>query len=103
MQNNIDEARNLKVVLGAFEKLSSLKINFYKSELFFKGSAGDRSSIKKFTELFGCKEGSLPFCYLGMPMYFHMLSNKDGNSVEEHFVKKCLVVGKENSYLPVVD
>jgi hypothetical protein len=59
-------------------------------------------SSKKFTELFGCKEWNLPFCYLGMPMLFHMLSNKDGNSVEEHF-EKCLVVGKENSYLPVVD
>ena len=89
MQNNIDEAMNLKVVLGAFEKLSILKINFYKSELFFFGSARDRRSIKKFTELFGCKEGSFPFCYLGMPMYFHMLSNKDGNSVEEHFEKNA--------------
>lgn len=35
MKNNIDEARNLKIVLGAFEKLSVLKINFYKTELFF--------------------------------------------------------------------
>jgi hypothetical protein len=38
MENNIVEAENLNIVLGAFEKLSGLKINFYKSELFFFGS-----------------------------------------------------------------
>lgn len=48
MEDNIDEAENLKVVLGAFEKLSGLKINFYKSELFFFGSAGDIRSSQSF-------------------------------------------------------
>ncbi len=35
----LDEARDLKLVLSAFEKLSCLKINFHKSELFCYGKA----------------------------------------------------------------
>ena len=38
MENNVEDARNLKLVLGAFEKLSGLKINFHKSELFCFGN-----------------------------------------------------------------
>jgi hypothetical protein len=32
-------AKNLKVLLCAFEKLSGLKINFHKSEMYCKGGA----------------------------------------------------------------
>jgi len=39
MESDIEGARNLKLVLGAFEKLSGLKINFHKSELFSCGTA----------------------------------------------------------------
>ena len=38
MENNVEDARNLKLVLGAFEKLSGLKINFHKRELFCFGN-----------------------------------------------------------------
>lgn len=34
MEHNLEEAKNLKLVLSAFERLSGLKINFHKSELF---------------------------------------------------------------------
>jgi hypothetical protein len=44
-------ARNLKLVLVAFEKLSGLKINFHKNELFCFGGAKDRG--KEYVELFG--------------------------------------------------
>ena len=39
MESDIEGARNLKLVLGAFEKLSDLKINIHKSELFSSGTA----------------------------------------------------------------
>jgi hypothetical protein len=39
MENNLEEAKNLKLVLCAFEKLSGLKINFHKSEVFCFGEA----------------------------------------------------------------
>ena len=34
MDHDLDKARNLKLLLCAFEELSGLKINFHKSELF---------------------------------------------------------------------
>jgi hypothetical protein len=56
LEDDLEEARNLKLVLVAFEKLSGLKINFHKSELFCFEAAKDRG--KEYVELFGCVEGS---------------------------------------------
>jgi hypothetical protein len=39
MEHDIEKARNLKLILAAFEQLSGLKINFHKSELFCFGEA----------------------------------------------------------------
>ena len=74
LEDNLEEAKNLKLVLGAFEKLAGLKINFHKSELFCFGAAKERG--KEYVELFGCVEGTFPFRYLGIPMHFRRLSNK---------------------------
>lgn len=41
IENDLEGANNIKLVLGAFEKLSGLKINFHKSELFCFGLARD--------------------------------------------------------------
>jgi hypothetical protein len=35
MEHDIDKAKNMKLLLSAFEQLSGLKINFHKSEIFF--------------------------------------------------------------------
>ena len=35
--------KNLKFILGAFEQMSDLKINFHKSELFLFGEAIDKN------------------------------------------------------------
>jgi hypothetical protein len=35
MEHDLEKAKNLKLILLAFEHLSGLKINFHKSELFF--------------------------------------------------------------------
>jgi hypothetical protein len=39
MKHDLEKAQNLKLILTAFEQLSLLKINFYKSELFYFGDA----------------------------------------------------------------
>jgi hypothetical protein len=39
MEHNIDQARNIKLLLSAFEQMSGLKINFHKSEIFCFGRA----------------------------------------------------------------
>jgi hypothetical protein len=86
LDDDLEKARNLKLVVSAFEKLSGLKINFHKSELFSFGDTREKAA--KYVELFGCKEGDLPFRYLGIPMSYRKLSNKDWSPVEERFQKK---------------
>lgn len=72
MENDLKEARYLKMILCAYEKLSGLKINFHKSEMFCYGKA-EREDI--YESLFGCKMGSYPFRYLGLPMHYRRLAN----------------------------
>jgi hypothetical protein len=52
MKHDLEKAKNLKLVLSAFEQLSGLKINFYKGELFCFGGAQDE--VSAYAELFGC-------------------------------------------------
>jgi retron-type reverse transcriptase len=75
MEHNFDLAKNLKLVLSAFEQLSSLKINFHKSEIFYFREAKDYES--QYEQLFGCKKGAFLFRYLGIPMHHRKLNNKD--------------------------
>ena len=56
MEDDLDEAKNLKLVLVAFEKLSGLKINFHKSELFCYEVAKDDQN--EYTQIFRCDMGS---------------------------------------------
>ena len=44
MEHDIEKGRNLKLILSAFERLSGLKINFHKSELFCFGEAQAEAS-----------------------------------------------------------
>jgi len=86
MEDDLDKAKNPKTVLYAFKKLSGLKINFHKSELFYFGEAKEK--VDAYVALFGCKEGVIPFRYLGIPMSHRKLSNKDWGIIEERFQKK---------------
>ena len=52
MDHDLDKARNLKLLLCAFEELSGLKINFHKSELFCFGDAVE--SAPEYAKFFGC-------------------------------------------------
>ena len=73
MDHDLDKARNLKLILCAFEQLSGLKINFHKSEIFCFGDAKEHEQA--YSDLFGCKAGAYPFRYLGIPMHFRKLRN----------------------------
>jgi hypothetical protein len=77
----------LRLVLSAFEKLSGLKINFHKSDLFCFGDTKER--VAEYVRLFVCKEGEFPFRYLGIPMSSSRLFNRDRRAVEERFQKKA--------------
>jgi hypothetical protein len=72
--------------LCAFEKLSGLKINFHKSEMYCFGEA--KMMQDEYSVVFGCQNGSFPFKYLGIPMHSRKLSNKDWKTVEERIEKR---------------
>jgi hypothetical protein len=86
LDHDLEKARNLKLLLIAFEELSGLKINFHKGEVFCFGEAKDNEL--QYEQLFGCKKGSFPFKYLGIPIHFRKLNNKDWEMIEERIEKK---------------
>jgi hypothetical protein len=86
MEHDLVQAKNLKLVLSAFEQLSGLKISFHKRELYCYGAAKDLEF--EYARLFGCKTGNTPFKYLGILMHHRKLSNKDWIIIEEKFQKK---------------
>jgi hypothetical protein len=59
MKHNIDQARNIKLLLSAFEQMSGLKINFHKNKFFCFGQSKDEK--RQYEQLFGCQIGSYPF------------------------------------------
>jgi hypothetical protein len=81
MEHDLEKARNLKLILAAFEQLSGLKINFHKSELFCFGEAQD--SVADYVELFGCGQGQFPIRYLGIPIHYRRLTIAEWKLVEE--------------------
>jgi hypothetical protein len=81
MEHNLEKAKNLKLILSAFEQLSGLKINFHKSELYCFGEAQDQTQL--YAELFGCNLGEFPIRYLGIPIHFRRLTNAEWKIVEE--------------------
>jgi hypothetical protein len=75
LDHDQSSARNLKLLLCAFEKLLGLKINFHKSEIFCFGEAKDMHDA--YSSIFGCQCGTYPFKYLGIPMHCKRLGNND--------------------------
>jgi hypothetical protein len=75
MEHNIDQARNIKLLLSAFEQMSGLKINFHKNIFFCFGQSKDEK--RQYEQLFRCQIGSYPFHCLGIPMHYRKLNNKD--------------------------
>jgi hypothetical protein len=73
MENDLEQATNMKLLLCAFERLSGLKINFHKSELICYGEAKQRENL--YTELFWCDLGHYPFRYLGILMHHKKITN----------------------------
>jgi hypothetical protein len=86
MGHDIEKARNLKLILSAFEQLSGLKINFHKSELFCFGQALDEAHL--YSELFGCGLGCFPISYLGIPIHHRRLTIAEWKHVEERLQKR---------------
>ncbi|WVZ53069.1 hypothetical protein U9M48_004057 [Paspalum notatum var. saurae] len=86
MDNDLEHARNTKLLLCAFEQILGLKINFHKSETFCFGVA--QQNLTAYMQLFGCNSGDLPIRYLGIPIHYRRLSNTDWRKFDECFEKR---------------
>jgi hypothetical protein len=86
MDHNFDQARNMKLIWMAFEKLAGLKINFHKSEIFCFSEAKDHE-LQYTNNYLDVKKGSYPFRYLGIPMHYRKMNNKNGKLANVHVVK----------------
>jgi hypothetical protein len=62
MEHDLDKARNLKLIISAFEQLSGLKFNFHKSDVFCFGEAQDDTNL--YAELLSRELGNFPISYL---------------------------------------
>lgn len=76
----------MKLILCIFEQLSGLKNNFHKRKIFYFGKAKDME--EQYKNIFECETVSLPFRYLGVPIHYRKLLNKEWNPVETRFEKK---------------
>lgn len=93
MDHDQEKACNMKILLSAFEQLSSLKINFHMSELFCFGEA--QAMENQYTKTFGCASGEFPLTYLGIPIHDRKLTNAEWKGVLERFEKRlCSWKGK---------
>lgn len=72
MEHGLKKARNLKLILSAFEQLSRLKINFHKSDLYCFGDAQNEAHL--YADLFRCGQGKFLINYLGIPIYYRRLT-----------------------------
>ncbi|WVZ95943.1 hypothetical protein U9M48_041644 [Paspalum notatum var. saurae] len=71
MHHNLEEARNMKLLLCAFEQIS-IKVNFSASAKQRRLNTLNCSAVK----------------YLGIPMHYRKLRNADWGSVEDKFEKQ---------------
>ncbi|WVZ50896.1 LOW QUALITY PROTEIN: hypothetical protein U9M48_002103 [Paspalum notatum var. saurae] len=92
MDHDLEMARNMKLILCAFQQLSGLKINFSKSEIYCFGNA--QNHLDQYMEIFGCKIGEFHFSYIGIPIHFKKLS-ADGKK-SKNGSRNVLAAGKAN-------
>ena len=84
-KNNPDQLACLRWILMWFEALSGLKINLSKSEIFL---IGGRENIEVLTAELGCRAGSLPTTYLGLPLGAPHKSVRMWDTIEERFRRR---------------
>ena len=66
IKEDIDIAKNMKILLYIYELMTGLKINFSKSEVIMINGADDM--YLHYAELFNCQTGTFPLKYLGVPV-----------------------------------
>ena len=86
LKDDIDVARNMKLLLYIYELMFGLKINFSKSEVIMIN--GNDDLYLQYAELFNCQTITFPLKYLGVPVSPARLHVKDWLILEERNEKK---------------
>ena len=84
---NKDQLKFLSWILMWFEVMSGLKINLNKSEII---PIRPVANVEELTSELGCKVGSLPTSYLGLPLGAKHKALGVWDSVEERFRKRLV-------------
>ena len=84
---------NIKAILMCFEAVSGLRVNFFQSEMI--GVRVDEDRLAILADLFGCRAGSLPSSYLGLPLCHSSASKSMSQPVLERIERK-LTLWKAN-------
>lgn len=66
---------NLRFIWKLYEWAAGLRINMDKSELYYSGPHSHKAN--RLANILGCKVGTLPFRYLGLPLYNKQLRKED--------------------------
>ncbi|XP_071705014.1 uncharacterized protein [Rutidosis leptorrhynchoides] len=83
---SFENMENLMKLLKCFELNSGLKVNYNKSNLF--GVGVDKDEVIEMTDVFGCKMGSFPMTYLGLPIGANMKKLSNWKPVFDKFGKR---------------
>jgi hypothetical protein len=86
IEHDFEKAKNLKLILSAFEQLSGLKINFHKSELYCFGEAQDE--VTAYADIFGYAHGQFHKRYFGVLIHYRRLIIAEWKLVEERLQKR---------------
>nr|GEX73150.1 putative RNA-directed DNA polymerase, eukaryota, reverse transcriptase zinc-binding domain protein [Tanacetum cinerariifolium] len=87
---------SLVSILECFHKVSALKINFHKSNLFVIGVNFD--DVRRAATITGCNAMHTPFTYLGLPIDCNMDSVKNWDPIVDKF-NNCLSKWKASMLL----
>jgi hypothetical protein len=93
LQNDLEKARNVKLLLYIFEQMSGLKINFEKSELILVG--GDNEVDNEYAEIFNCQVGLFPIKYIEVSVSPSRLKVVDWLKLEGKHAKKTRCLARE--------
>jgi hypothetical protein len=86
LENDMEKASYMKLLLSLYEQMSGLKINFDKSEILLIG--GDNNLAVTYAELFNYQIGSFQLQYLGVPILAGRLYVIDWAKLEEKSARK---------------
>jgi hypothetical protein len=85
IQDDVEGARNLKLLMYIFEIMSGLKNNFEKSETML--ILDDPDKLQEYVDLFNSQKGKWPIKYLGTPICARRLTVAELQFIEEKVEK----------------